>query len=173
MYLNRLLVLFSLLYVTSASATENLLVNYVKTENVLSLSAHQVPLSKVLASLSDATGLAIYMNLKAEQNISVVIKEKTLEAAIKRLLSDSNYIGYYESMDNGSINKSNKLVRIDVLPSGETDSDNLVPLSTSSNPAANRSNEYTRQQRQEKYQRIKKLATERNKRHKQARKKDK
>lgn len=152
--------LSSLVFVNHVYAAENLLVHYDKKEQVLSVKAEQVLLSRLLAGISEATGLAMHVKAGTDRTLSIVVDRKPLEQAMKDILCDINHIAYYGS-DKG---EAKKLVGLDILPAGKVDSAFLDSPTPTAMPGTTLLDTPERRQRRAKYEQITRAKAERKQR---------
>ncbi|MBA2410163.1 MAG: hypothetical protein H0V62_10465 [Gammaproteobacteria bacterium] len=61
------------------------------------MTAHDVPLDKLLADISERSGIAMYSEIAANQTVSIVFRGLSLENGLKRILEDQDIFFLYEA----------------------------------------------------------------------------
>lgn len=100
---------------------------YNKQKDTLTVTVKEAPLARTLAEVGRLTGVAMLMDLHADRPITATFKELPLKDAVMRLTGRSNTMTEFKKTGTGK-NQRNLLVKVVVLPEGQTDVKLARPL---------------------------------------------
>ena len=145
----RLIFIFLILLLTTAnsslyaeSTNQNILITY--KENVLSISAKDADLKKVLFELADETSIDIQLPLSLDKKITINRSGISLNEGLKDILKDLNYIILYSGIKDNKLLISKVIIfpksKISTtLPDGKIQQTNSeIPSTKNEEPSATR-----------------------------------
>ena len=145
----RLIFVFLILLLTSAnsslyaeSTNQNILITY--KENVLSISAKDADLKKVLFELADETNIDIQLPLSLDKKITINRSGISLNEGLKDILKDLNYIILYSGIEDNNVLISKVIIfqksnTSTTLPDGKIQQTNSeIPSTENEEPSATR-----------------------------------
>jgi type II secretory pathway component GspD/PulD (secretin) len=104
-----------------AENVPGLKVTYAQKEDLLTVDANGVPLTQILAQISEQSGIEILVDPSVEKDINIYLPAQPLEKALKQLARDLNYAMHYNDKDS-------RLVAMKIVPQGKQSSGNLVSV---------------------------------------------
>jgi type II secretory pathway component GspD/PulD (secretin) len=96
-------------------------VSYDTKNDRLTVDAKKVPLTQILAQISEQSGVEILVDPSVEKDISIYLPAQPLKKALKQIARGLNYAMYYNDEDS-------RLVAMKIVPKGKQGSSNLVPV---------------------------------------------
>jgi hypothetical protein len=114
-------ILFLAFVAGGAAAAEKPVVQYDKASDKLTIKAENVSLKELLARVGLLSGVGFFMDPKAEQPVSVTLKEEHLERGLKKIMTahDLSYAMIYERPPNQAAStQAPLLIAMKVAPGG-------------------------------------------------------
>jgi type II secretory pathway component GspD/PulD (secretin) len=99
-------------------------VSYDTKNDRLTVDAKSVPLTQILAQISEQSGVEILVDPSVEKELSIYLPAQPLKKALKQLARGLNYAMYYNDEDS-------RLVAMKIVPKGKQVNGNLVSVTKS------------------------------------------
>lgn len=115
-------------------AEGSLQINYEKQTDRVSISASNISLTRLLTDLSAKTGIEVMIDPRTEKKISLLVKNRPLENALKKIGKNLSYIILYDAPSDNTANST--ILAYKLLPKGMTDSPNLISVDEINRKAA-------------------------------------
>ncbi|MHC4639491.1 MAG: hypothetical protein ACYTBV_18645 [Planctomycetota bacterium] len=96
-------------------------VSYDTKNDRLTVDAKSVPLTQILAQISEQSGVEILVDPSVEKDINIYLPAQPLEKALKQLARDLNYAMHYDKAES-------RLVAMKIVPQGKQTSSNFVSV---------------------------------------------
>jgi hypothetical protein len=103
-------------------------VRYDAAMDRLSLDAHDSPLTQVLARISRQSGVEILIDPSVDYPVTASLRDQPLENALATLTRDMNAVMIHDQLEIAGNSRQPVLVRMELLPVGETNTALLRPV---------------------------------------------